>query len=69
MHSALVALQRLRDRTLIGLGFDRAAEFGLLGSYMQMMNRGKSGGYSRRAIAAAKIGPGKDPLPKARRPN
>ncbi len=69
MHPALAALERVRDRDLSGMGFDRARDFGVLGSYMQMMNRGKSGGYRPAWIVAAKIGPGKDPLPKATRPN
>lgn len=47
-------------------GFDYARERGLLGSYMEMMNRGGSGGYDRRWITAAKMRPGVDPLSKAR---
>ena len=69
MHPALIGLQRAKDGYLTSMGFDRAREFGLLGSYMQMMNRGGSGGYKPHYIAAAKIGAGKDPLPKAKRPN
>lgn len=62
MHPALSALRRFKDRQLVGMGFDRARAFGLLGSYMEMMNRGKSGGYQPRSIVAAKISAGKDPL-------
>lgn len=48
------------------MGFDRARRMGLLGSYMEMMNRGGSGGYKRQWITAAKMRPGVDPLQKAR---
>ncbi len=66
MHPALQAMQRLRDRYLGSMGFDRARKMGLLGSYMEMMNRGGSGGYRKEWIVAAKMRPGTDPLPKAR---
>lgn len=66
MHPALLALQRLNDRDLSAWGFDLSRRRGLLGSYMQMMNRGGSGGYPERAILAAKMKPGVDPLAKAR---
>jgi len=66
MHPALSALRGLKDKRLIALGFNRARERGLLGSYMEMMNRGGSGGYRKEWIVAAKMKPGTDPLPKAR---
>ncbi len=40
---------------------------GLLGTYMEMMNRGESGGYMAGWILSAKKAPGFDPLPKPRR--
>lgn len=64
--NALAAVQRMKDASVRYIGFDHACQMGLLGSYMEMMNRGGSGGYDRRAIVAAKMNPGVDPLPKAR---
>ena len=63
MHSALEAMQRISDRGLWVLGFVCATNTGRLGSYMEMLNRGGSGGYSTRDICAAKMRPGFSPLP------
>lgn len=63
---AFAAVQRMKDASVRYIGFDRARETGLLGGYMEMMNRGGSGGYPKRAIVAAKMNPGVDPLPNAR---
>ena len=67
MHPAMIALQRATDRAFIGMGFDRARAVGRLGSYMQMMNRGASGGYKRQWITLAKMNPGVDPLTNGKR--
>lgn len=67
MHDALIALRRVRDRDLSAMGFDRARSMGVLGSYMEMMNRGWSAGYWREWIADAKMRPGVDPLAKSKR--
>ena len=61
---ALDAMKATRDRSLSRIGFDRALFLGILGSYLEMMNRGKSGGYSKRSILIAKMRPGVDPLRK-----
>lgn len=60
------AAQRMKDASVRYIGFDRARERGLLGGYMEMMNRGCSGGYLKRDIVAAKMNPGFDPMPPAR---
>jgi hypothetical protein len=62
---AITAVRRMKDASVRYIGFDRARQMGLLGSYMEMMNRGGSGGYSKRDILAAKVRPGVDPLRKA----
>ncbi len=62
MHDAIKAQIRLNDIQLSALGFDAANRFGRLGSYMEMMNRGGSGGYKKSWVLAAKKNPGKDPL-------
>lgn len=67
MHPAMIALRRVTDRALSAHGFDRACKVGRLGSYMEMMNRGKSANYPQRWITAAKINPGVDPLQEAKR--
>lgn len=68
MHEALLAVRAARDRQLFHLGFERALSIGLLGSYMEMMNRGGSGGYSRREILLARLYPRVDVLGKPARP-
>lgn len=67
MHEALIALRRARDIRLFAGGFDRAREMGVLGSYMDMLDRGGSGRYGRKLIVAAKMHPGKDPMLMAER--
>lgn len=68
MHDTLTALRRVRDRDLSAMGFDRARSMGVLGSYMEMMNRGGSARYRREWIAAEKMRPGVVPLAKAKPP-
>ena len=41
------------DRELMSMGYDAARRAGREAEYMRMMNRGGSGGYSARQIAAA----------------
>lgn len=64
-HPGYLASIRLRDEMLVSYGFDGAREFGLLASYMEMMNRGGSGGYRKRDIQAARANWGVDPLKPA----
>lgn len=64
---AFAAVQRMKDAAVRCIGFNRAREMGLLGSYMEMMNRGGSGGYSKRDIVAAKMKPGTNPLLERRK--
>lgn len=61
MHPALIALRRARDIQLSCMGYDMALRWGMLGSYMAMMDRGGSGGYGRRLIAQARMFPQVDP--------
>lgn len=42
------------DVDLFRMGYDEARRRGLLPEYMEMMNRGKSGGYSQEQIAKAR---------------
>lgn len=61
MHAAMLALRRTRDRQLSAMGFDSALRSGVLGSYLEMMDRGSSGGYGVRRAVACKMQPGADP--------
>jgi len=67
-HPAYEAVMIMKDKVIAPRGFDSAVQCGLLASYMQMMNRGRSGGYSRYDIQMALQYWGVDVLRPAHRP-
>lgn len=53
-HPALAALDRVRDHSLMCMGYDKAKIMGQLSAYLRYMNKSPNGGYSMRKIVSAK---------------